>query len=117
VWLVFCARWPSLVDDVLERALQEPGDPNCIRTVQTNTDQDQELERFVSELASEPLSARDLSETAVLARAAWISSLVRDQGARRAASERNEAPAAATAPSPCVRGDPADTSDGDRHSP
>ena len=33
-WLVFCARWPGLVDDVLRCAADDPEEPNCVATMQ-----------------------------------------------------------------------------------
>ena len=95
-WLVFCARWPGLVDDVLRCAAGDPQEPNCVATVQHG---DADLERYVEALDLDRLSAQDLAPGGTLARAARISLLVRDRPAATrpppaAASGRAARPAA-----------------------
>jgi hypothetical protein len=75
-WLVFCARWPGLVDDVLRCAAATPDEDDCVATVQAG---DPDLARYVEALAAAPLSAHDLAAGGTLARAARISRLVRDR--------------------------------------
>jgi KAP family P-loop domain len=75
-WLVFCARWPGLVDDVLRCAASDPDEANCVATVQAG---DVDLERYVEALDLDRLSAQDLAPGGTLARAARISLLVRDR--------------------------------------
>jgi len=84
-WLVFCARWPALVDDVLECAANNPREEDCVATVHAAHAGDPELERFAVALEGDRLSAQDLAAGGTLARAARISRLVRD---RPAASPR-----------------------------
>jgi hypothetical protein len=84
-WLVFCARWPGLVDDVLECAANDPREEDCVATVHAAHAGDLELERFAEALEGDRLSAQDLAAGGTLARAARISRLVRD---RPAASPR-----------------------------
>jgi KAP family P-loop domain len=79
-WLVFCARWPGLVDDVLRCAVDNPDEPNCVATVQASGN-DPELQRFIDALDGDRLSADDLHAGGTLARAARISRLVRDRPA------------------------------------
>ena len=76
-WLVFCARWPGLVDDVLRCAATNPDEANCVATIQGDAD----LERYVEALDLDRLSAQDLAPGGTLARAARISLLVRDRPA------------------------------------
>ena len=77
-WLVFCARWPGLVDDVLRCATASPNAQDCVAAV--NAD-DGELDRFIATLAADRFSADDLFAGGTLARAARISRLVRDRPA------------------------------------
>jgi hypothetical protein len=86
-WLVFCARWPSLVDDVLACAVANADDADCVATVQAahkDTETGTELKRFVAQLDGDKLSATDLAADGALATAARISQLVRDRPAPRA---------------------------------
>jgi hypothetical protein len=83
-WLVFCARWPTLVDDVLRRAGEHESENDCIAAVQASGG-DAELLRFVGALEDDRLSAHDLAAGGTLARAARISRLVRDKPATTAA--------------------------------
>jgi KAP family P-loop domain len=97
-WLVFCARWPGLVDDVLRCAAGNPQEPNCVATVQHG---DADLERYVEALDLDRLSAQDLAPGGTLARAARISLLVRDRPtATRRPPEAASGPAAPPAASP-----------------
>jgi KAP family P-loop domain len=94
-WLVFCARWPGLVDDVLRCAANDPDEANCVATVQGDAD----LERYVAALDRDRLSAQDLAPGGTLARAARISLLVRDRPAtpqQPAAASGREAPPGAS---------------------
>jgi hypothetical protein len=82
-WLVFCARSPAQVDDMLDRAAADPAE-DCVVTV-----------------GAYRLSARDLAPDGTLARAARISQLVRDRpAATRRPSGAESDPAAPRAASP-----------------
>jgi hypothetical protein len=81
-WLVFCARWPALVDDVLACAANNPREDDCVATVQA-AQQDAALKRFAERLGGDRLSARDLAAEGTLAAAARIALLVRDEPAPR----------------------------------
>jgi hypothetical protein len=86
-WLVFCARWPALVDDVLACAAANSDEADCVATVQAaqeGTQTGTELKRFAAQLDGDTLSARDLAGDGALATAARISQLVRDRPAPRA---------------------------------
>lgn len=86
-WLVFCARWPSLVDDVLACAVANAKDADCVATVQAaqkDTPTGAALKRFVAQLDGDKLSATDLAAEGALATAARVSQLVRDRPAPRA---------------------------------
>jgi hypothetical protein len=91
-WLVFCARWPGLVDDVLRCAANDPDEANCVATVQGDAD----LARYVEALDLDRLSGEDLAPGGTLARAARISLLVRDRPATR--RQTAAAPGRATRP-------------------
>jgi KAP family P-loop domain len=73
-WLVFCDRWPDLVDDVLEYARANPGSPNPILEVART---DAEARDFAGRTGPEDeLRAEDLAPDGPLAHAASISHLV-----------------------------------------
>jgi len=73
-WLVFCARWPDLVDDVLARARDHPGEPDCLaQAVAANPD----AKEFAA--LGKPgglLTPVDLAPDGTLAKAASISNLI-----------------------------------------
>jgi hypothetical protein len=85
-WLVFCARWPDLADDVLASAISHPGETDCIATV-LNGDRESELGAFVKAAATVPLSAADFRDEGFLAEASRISILVRDRAATKTKSK------------------------------
>jgi hypothetical protein len=76
IWLVFCARWPALVDDVLERAARAGGADDCIAAMAGG---ESELQRFADRLGDDRLTPTDLAPDGTLASAARISLLVRDR--------------------------------------
>jgi hypothetical protein len=84
IWLVFCARWPELVDDALRVARTDPGQAHVIRALQTGIDEIGGLAGLMG--AIDAISSAELAENGVLARAARLSRLVRDEPAQLAAS-------------------------------
>jgi hypothetical protein len=80
IWLVFCARWPALVDDVLARAAAAgSADEDCIAGLVDAGDD--ALTRFAAGLEDDRLTRADLAPESTLASAARISQLVRDRPA------------------------------------
>lgn len=81
-WVVFCLRWPDLVDDVLAHAQRTEASVDCLAdcvarlALRPDTD---DLTAFAD--LGEPLSAHDLTNW--LAHAAEISQLVREEEAPR----------------------------------
>jgi KAP family P-loop domain len=97
-WLVFCARWPGLVDDVLRHAAEHLDDIDCVAAVQAA---DPDVARYVETLDHDNLTADDLHAGGTLARAARISRLVRDRSAAtRPRTATASGPAAPPAASP-----------------
>jgi hypothetical protein len=80
-WLVFCARWPDLVAEVLRCAENRPGEDDCVATVQNAHATDADLKSFADRLDGDRLSGGDLVREGTLAAAARISLLVQDQEA------------------------------------
>jgi hypothetical protein len=80
-WLVFCARWPDLVAEVLRCAENRPGEDHCVATVQNAHATDLDLKSFADRLDGDRLSGGDLVREGTLAAAARISLLVQDQEA------------------------------------
>jgi KAP family P-loop domain len=79
-WLVFCSRWPELVDDVLEQVKKQPHyDDGLSETVSRlpglQQDTRTELESFAK--AGTPVSSADLMREEWLVRAAHLSEFVR----------------------------------------
>jgi hypothetical protein len=96
-WLIFCARWPDLVDDVLACARETPQDPDAIERLVDSCDLGVEatnIESFGRMMATESeaiLKCADFVDGSDLdlAQAAAISQLVRDRPAPRRAQEES----------------------------
>jgi hypothetical protein len=105
-WLVLCARWPELVDDVIDHAEKNTQEDDCLRAYHTLLDIDalglvtDELRAlaFVAE-KGEPLPAQALLDRDWLRRAAEISLLMR----REPAPQRSD-PDAEARPEPEAEG-------------
>ena len=80
-WLVFCARWLDLCDDVLAHARSHPDSRDCIAEVLTGVDEALEFSDVAS--VEDRLTADDLAPDGPLAQAALISHLVVWEPARR----------------------------------
>jgi len=79
LWLIVCAMWPDLVDDVIVHADQYPDAPDCLGPVAVEPSA---ADRRLAELlrARQPddlLPGADLAEQGELRLAAYVSQLVR----------------------------------------
>jgi hypothetical protein len=98
-WLVFCSRWPDLVDDVLAHAQGSETEDcisACLATIKPSLGETaQELDTFVA--IGEKLTSEDLRREDWLVRAAHLSEFVRFEpvAPEPAPAEPAEAPVAA----------------------
>jgi hypothetical protein len=79
-WLIFCSRWPHLVQTVLDHARANPDDLDCLATVSSTleSEDDRKAVNAFARVArpADSLTASDLDADEALARAAQISELV-----------------------------------------
>jgi hypothetical protein len=71
-WLVFCANWPFLIDDLIAELPKMPADCNCLREFYDKLEVDENHNREVAALLDfaekpETLSAADLDDDFILA--------------------------------------------------
>jgi len=94
-WLVFCARWPRLIDDALDHARANPNAPNCLSPLvdRIPPDERDDFRRFAG--GPDLVGSAALQAGAPLAQAALVSQLViREQSPSDAARDEAEAAAA-----------------------
>lgn len=100
-WLIFCTRWPDLIDDVLARVKQSPAASNCLEDVAAGLDAGQVRAyhrlKQLSGLPMDRLSAQDIDED--FRQAAQVSQLVREA----IASHTSAPEQSAAAPRPAER--------------
>ena len=79
-WLIFCARWPNLIDDVLDYAKGHPNTDDCFSAgVKNLAVSDHKALKDLAARSHQPgdlLSSQDLQPGGLLARAALISQMV-----------------------------------------
>lgn len=100
-WLVFCMQWPDLIDDMMRSATRPATDSDCILEVASTSglpaDERTRLGEFSRILGAEAaLKAEDLRPGSLLADAARIALMVRDEPpvAAPAGGERPDNPEA-----------------------
>ena len=82
-WLIFCTRWPDLIDDLLARVKQSPAASNCLEELAGSLDAGQvrayDRLKQLSELPTDRLSSQDIDGD--FRQAAQVSQLVRESTA------------------------------------
>ncbi|HKJ66432.1 MAG TPA: P-loop NTPase fold protein [bacterium] len=81
-WLIFCARWPDLIDDVLRFAQEQKNSPNCLADLAGTLPDDirDQLREYAHPAdPGDIISAQDLQPDGHFHLAAYFSHLIREE--------------------------------------